>query len=175
MQILAMLLAAIGALGVILWRVNAASQAARDLIDTADQARGFWRRLTWSRRANVNPLNALDDPREAAVAMMAAIAQSDGAITERERKTIVDIIVEKFQANPKTADELFAHGRWLVRDSRDPDTCFRRVQSILQKKLTPVELRDLIGMLERVAAADGPTGAVEAEAIRQLSLRLFKT
>ncbi len=175
MHILAILLSVLGALGFIFWRMHSASQAAREIIDTADEARGFWRRLQWGRKVSVNPLDAIEDPREAAAAMMVVLAQSDGEMTERERTAILGLLVETFQANGRQAEEFLAHARWLVRDSRDPDNCFRRVQALLRKKLQPGERRDLVAMLRKVADADGKPGAVETEAIRRLERALLES
>ena len=172
MGILAALMAVLGVLGVVLWRVNSASRTARDLIETADEARGFFRRLQWGRKANVNPLDLVEDPREAVAAMMVAIAQSDGAITERERMAMLSAMVEKFQADGRQAEELLAHARWLVRDSREPDNSFRRLLPLLRKKLKAAERRDVVAMLTAIANVEGPPGAIESEALRLLEQRL---
>ena len=174
MHIVAILLSVLGALGFIFWRMHSASQAARDILDTADEARGFWRRLQWGRKVNVNPLDAIEDPREAAAAMMVVLAQSDGEMTERERTTILGLLVETFQASGAQAEEFLAHARWLARDSRDVDNCFRRVQPLLRKKLQPGERRDLVAMLKKVAEADGKSGDIEVESIRRLERALLE-
>jgi uncharacterized tellurite resistance protein B-like protein len=173
MHIVTILLTVLGGLIFLFWRMHSASQAAREIIDTADEARGFWRRLQWGRKVNVNPLDRIDDPREAAAAMMVALAQSDGEMTERERTTILGLLVETFQANGTQAEEFLAHARWLVRDNRDPDNCFRRLVPMLKQKLGPKERQDLLAMLGKVAEADGRPGTLEAEAVKRLQRALM--
>ena len=85
MHILAILGAVLGVVLFMLFRMQQAANAARDIADAADEARGFFRRWGWRRKQATNPLDTIDDAREAAAAMMVATAQSDGSITERER------------------------------------------------------------------------------------------
>src|SRR5262245_38196752 len=94
MHILLALLAAAGAIGIILWRLHMATEAARGLTQAAEEAHGLFRRWKWRRKLAQDPLDLIQDRREAAVAMMIAVAQSDGAVTERERRTILAEIVQ---------------------------------------------------------------------------------
>ena len=88
MHILGILAAVLGVLVLILFRMQQAANAARDIVDVADDARSFFRRWGWRRRQVKHPLDTVDDPREAAAVMMVATAQSDGSISERERLAI---------------------------------------------------------------------------------------
>lgn len=130
MHILAMLAAVLGAIGVILWRLRSAADATRDLVDAANEAQGFFRRRSWQKKLLKTNIDAVQDSREAAVAMMVALAQSDGAMTERERDTIIFSIVKHLGASSAQAGEFLAYGRWLVKDINDVSTCF--------KKMTPM-------------------------------------
>ena len=64
-----------------------------------------------------DPLDLVSDPREAAVTMMVAMAQHDGAMTERERTTILREAVERFGASAKRPR--IARARPFP-DARDP-------------------------------------------------------
>src|SRR5262249_22693896 len=88
MHILVAIVSALGIIGVILWRLHMAAEATKGLVETANDARGLFRRWRWQRKLASNPLDLIQDPREAAVAMMVAVAQSDGAMTDRERQVI---------------------------------------------------------------------------------------
>jgi uncharacterized tellurite resistance protein B-like protein len=172
MSILMGLLALMGTLGVILWRLNAAADAAKGLAETADDARGLFRRWRWRKKFAENPLDLVQDPREAAAAMLTAIAQSDGQLTERERTVIVAEMSRSFSVSAKEAEDFLAHARFLTRDVQDLDTCFRRVLPKIQKACTPAEIADLLVMLGKVAAANGPAGMIEAQAIARLKHEL---
>jgi uncharacterized tellurite resistance protein B-like protein len=172
MGILAGLVAAIGVLLAILWRMQQASHAVRDIGEAAGDARGFFRRWAWRRKSGVNPLDAVVDPREAAAAMMAATAEADGALTERERVAILRFMVEKFGATPTQAEELLAQGRWLIKDRGDLGETFRRLAAPVRKSCTREEQQELIDMLSKVAAADGPADPTVIRDIKWLTQSL---
>jgi hypothetical protein len=66
MHILAILGAVLGVLLFVLFRMQQAANAARDIADVADEARGLFRRWGWRRKHLAHPLDAVDDAREAA-------------------------------------------------------------------------------------------------------------
>jgi uncharacterized tellurite resistance protein B-like protein len=156
MHILAAIGAALGVALFVLWRMQQASNAVRDVADAAGEVRSLFRRWSWRRKANVNPLDLVEDPREAATVMMVIVAQTDGALTDKERAVIQAQISEHFGATSRQADELMARGRWLVQHSVDASEVFRRLAPSIRKSCSVSEREDLIGMLKAVAAAEGP-------------------
>lgn len=169
MSILLALLAVAGTLGVILWRLQVAAEAAKGLTGAAKDAHGLFRGWSWRRKLAKDPLDLIRDAREAAVTMMCAMAQSDGPMTERERRAILAQTVQRFEASAKQAEDLLAHGRWLAREVRDVDRCFRKLAPFLQKSCRPDQLGDVLAMLEAVSSADGDAGNVEKEALARLA------
>ena len=159
MHILSALGAAIGVALFFLWRMQQASNAVRDVASAAGEVQGLFRRWSWRRRANVNPLDMVDDPREAATAMMVVVAQTDGALTGKERGTIMALVSEHFGATSRQAEELLARGRWLVQNSVDASEVFRRLAPSIRKSCNSSEREDLIAMLKTVASAEGPLDA----------------
>ncbi len=172
MHILAGLAAAIGVLLVILWRLQQASNAVRDIGEAAGDARGLFRRWAWWRKTAANPLDLVADPREAAVAMMAATAEFDGALTERERLTITRLIADKFGATGSQGYELLAQARWLVKGRTDLAETYRRLQPSIRKSCNAQAQQELIAMLQAVADADGATDPTIARDIKWLAQSL---
>ncbi len=156
MHILSALGAAIGVALFFLWRMQQASHAVRDVASAAGEVQGLFRRWSWRRRANVNPLDMVEDPREAATAMMVIVAQTDGALTGKECAVIQAHISDHFGATSRQAEELLARGRWLVQSSVDASEVFRRLAPSIRKSCSVAERDDLIGMLKAVATAEGP-------------------
>ena len=169
MGILAILGAVIGAAALILFRMQQAAHAARDIADAADDARGLFRRWGWRRRQLRHPLDAIEDAREAAAAMMVAAAQSDGSLTERERAAITAEMVKRFGATEAQAEELFARARWAVQDRTDAGEVFRRLTPVILRTCDATERSDLIEMLNAVANADGRADEVLAHDITRFS------
>ena len=128
-----------------------------------------WRMLhkTGKKLAN-DPLQLVDDPRSAAAAIMTALAQADGAITDAEQAIIVREMTEKFGAGASAAEELLAHARWVVRDVVEVDTCFRRLLPVIEKACGPREKEQLIEMLEAVAAVNGQPASAERLALDRI-------
>lgn len=153
--ILVGLIAAIGAVGVLLMRLSMAAKATSEIAEAANDIGNLARRWRWRRRLASSSLDHVDDPRLAAVVMMLATAEADGALTERERNTILDISTTTFCATPAQAEELFALGRWIARDARDIDRVFKRMATVIVKRCAPGECTDVLDMVRRVAEADG--------------------
>ena len=169
MHILAILGAIVGVLLFVLFRMQQTANAARDIADVAGEAQGLFRRWSWRRKHAKNPLDTIDDAREAAVAMMVATAQADGSITERERAAITAEIAARFGATRQQAEELFARARWLVQDRTDPSEVFRRLTPLILRTCGPVERSDLIEMLGTIANADGRSDDVLKQDIARLT------
>lgn len=169
MHILAALAAAVGVVLFVLFRMQQASRAVSDVTDAADNVRGFLRRLAWSRKASVNPLDAVTDPREAAAAMMAAVAEADGAMSAEEKAVIGRLMAEHFGASPAQCEELLARGRWLVQGRVNIGETLRRLKAPVVKSCSPAEQRDLVAMLEAVAIADGRSDDALDEEIRRFA------
>jgi uncharacterized tellurite resistance protein B-like protein len=169
MHILAALGAVLGVLLFVLFRMQQAANAARDIADVAGDARGLFRRWGWRRKFAKHPLETIDDSREAAAAMMVAVAQADGSITERERVAITGEMVKRFGATPQQAGELLARARWLVQDRSDAGEVFRRLTPLVQRLCGPIERSDLIEMLGNVAGADGTLDDIVTQDIARLA------
>jgi uncharacterized tellurite resistance protein B-like protein len=172
MHVLAAIGAVLGVLIFVLFRMQQAANAARDIADAADDARGLFRRWGWRRKFAKNPLDTVDDARDAASAMMVAAAQSDGSITERERAAITAEMVRRFDATQRQAEELFARARWVVQDRNDAGEVFRRLTPVIRRTCGPTERSDLIDMLRAVAEADGRSDDVVMRDIVQLTHNL---
>ena len=169
MSIILALLAALGGVGTLLWRLNNAADATRGLAEAAGDLSNMKRRWGWRRKAGVDPMVLVEDPRIAAVTMMTAVAQADGALTAAERSMIVRQAMDHFSCNSKTADEMLSYARFLLADNRDPSNCFLKLKSLVMQKCSPKERADLITMLRAVGAADGVIGDTERLAIDVLA------
>lgn len=173
MGILAALVAAFAAVGVFLWRFNVASQTARELVDTADDARGFFRRLAWSRKLKKHPLDMVDDPREAATAMMVTLAQYKGPLTETQERLILGEMVANFDMPGEDARDMLARARWMTREATDVHHTLTRLAPAINNKCSVDEKRDLLAMLKIVADPGDIRQDVRANAIHALEEKLL--
>ena len=158
MSIVAILGAVFAALLFVLFRMQQATHAARDIAEGVQEARGLFRGWAWRRKMNRNPLDLIEDPREAAAVLLTVTAEFDGNLTDTERQTIVAEMAKTFGATQKQGEELLALARFTARDLRDPANVYRRLAPNLVTSLSPAERAQVVGMVEAVAAADGPVG-----------------
>jgi uncharacterized tellurite resistance protein B-like protein len=161
-------LAAFGAVGLILWRIKMAADATRDLAEAAHDARNFVRRTRWKSRQAAGRKPVPEDPRLAAAAMMAAIAETDGALSEAERAAILGEITMRFALSENDAEALLAEGRWLSKDAGDLASFLRHMDPPVRAVCSDQEQRDLITMLTAVAEAEGEADPIAAQAIDTL-------
>jgi uncharacterized tellurite resistance protein B-like protein len=158
MAILGIIAALIGAVSFALWRLNSAADAVRNLTGAAEDAHGLWRRFMCKRLAK-DRLELIKDPREAAAGMMVAVAQADGALTEREQAALVAEFRKTFEMTEAQAQELLAQARWTVGEVRDLDRCLFKLGQVLDVE----QKRDTQGLMERMVLADGaPSPALRA-------------
>ena len=155
MHILISLLGAAGMLLFFLWRIQQAALIARDVADAAGEAKGLVRRWRWRRKVNVNPLDLINDPREAASVLMVTIAQADGRMTDLEQTAIADQIQTRFGATPQQAGELIARTQWMVKEGVDTREIMRRLTPVVREGTTAEQRRDIIAMLTTVAEVSG--------------------
>ncbi|MFT7578080.1 MAG: putative tellurite resistance protein B-like protein [Alphaproteobacteria bacterium] len=174
MHILAGIIAAIGALAVLMWRMQRTAEAAKGLTEATDDLRSYLRWRNWRKKLTENRLDTITDPRIAATAMMVALAQSDGTLIEREEVTFIDQAVAKCQIDQSLATELLEHSRWLDAEVKDLDNCFMRLTPVITENCGPEPRNDLIDMLNAVAAHASDASSDQAgRSITKLRNRLI--
>lgn len=144
-----------------MYRARGAAMATHDVIEAADDVRAAVRRFGFRRQAGRHPADIVDDARLAAAGMMAAIAKMDGELTKAQIDALRVECRASFRVGQKDADEIAAYGRWLASQSQDPEDVIRRLSARVQALAAEEAQKDLIGMLERVAAVEG--GGVSTE------------
>ena len=172
MAILAAVIAAMGVVIALLVRLNTAADAAKGLVETAGDAHGLFRRWKWRRTLAIDQLATVDDARVAAGVMLVTAAQTDGALTEREQAWLLAQFSDTLGLAPKTANDLFAHARFISKDVRDLDTCLRRLTPLIQTSCGAAERTDLITMLRTIITLDQPAGDLESAAVARFARAL---
>ena len=145
MAILGVIAGLIGAVSFALWRLNSAADAVRNVAGAAEDAHGLWRRLAKDR------LELIKDSREAAAGMLVAVAQSDGALTEREQAALMAEFRKTFEMSEPQAQELLAQARWTVGEGRDLDRCLFKLGLVLDVE----QKRDVLTLMARTAVVEG--------------------
>jgi uncharacterized tellurite resistance protein B-like protein len=173
MHIVAGLIAILGTLGLILYRLSQAGAAARDVADVASEVKGWMRKRQWQTRTHVDEAREVIDPRLAATTMMAAIAADDGPLTERQQTKIFDFMALHFAMSGDEASEMLAQSRWLAREVGDLSSYLIRLIGPIHNHCTDDEKRHLIDMLTAVAGVQNQPNSAQEQAINGLAQRLI--
>ena len=172
MHILLAILGFIGTVGMVLWRIKMAADAAKGLASTAKEAKNYMRRRRFEKKAAADPIKDVNDPREAAATIMVALAAFDGPMSKAEETIIQQQIKSSFETSDEIAIELLAHGRWLAKDCGDLNAFISRLLPPIVRHCSLKEKQELITMMEHVASANGPPGDLEKDAISFTSRHL---
>jgi uncharacterized tellurite resistance protein B-like protein len=116
------------------------------------------------------PLRAIDDPREAATILMLLIAREAGDPTREQISAIEHTIRTTFGFEHDLAERM-AQARFIASRADSFAQAAAVFADLFNKRLTPEEKRQLVGMIERIAELDGPSNA-HAEAVDVLTRRI---
>ena len=165
MHILLAILGAIGTIGMLLWRIKMAADAAKHIAGTAKDAKNYMRRRRFEQKAAADPIKDVNDPREAAATILSALASYDGAMSDAEEAIIMQEIKTVFQTDDEMATQLLAHGRWLSKDAGDLNAFISRLLPPIVRHCSEREKHDLLSMMERVTTANSSPSDLEKDAI----------
>jgi len=170
------LLAILGALGAgLFWyyRLRDLGHAAGELVDAAQRVRGHHRRRKFRQKAESSPIEAVDDPAAAAVAMLIALACKDRSLSpgaEAAIKAEMQHVMGLTQI-----DETFTFARWVAGHASDPNTLSLRFARLWLTALEQPQREDIHDMAKRVIEADGEPTGLQIGALRLLQDRLGLT
>ncbi|TNE37294.1 MAG: TerB family tellurite resistance protein [Alphaproteobacteria bacterium] len=162
-------IALISTIAVFIIRAGMVTRASRELGDVAADALGAARRARFRRKATRSPLTQLEDPREAVVAMMVAIAKSEGDITQAQMAVMSKIATERLEF--EDADEIIAHARWLTQDATDPGIVAQRIARFLTVSCSAEQKADILDILRQVASVGREPSPLQLQAIQTLRIR----
>ncbi|MFM9861200.1 TerB family tellurite resistance protein [Pseudoxanthobacter sp. M-2] len=165
MHIILGAIAVLGTLAFFIVRMRDAASAANDL---SYEAKSFWRRFGFRRRASGTPLDAVQEPAEAAAVLLLAVARIRGTVTSKEVEAIEEILREDLGVTDTV--EAMARARWLSGHIQSPEYVPYSFQKLLMTRVDMAERRQLVGMLRRVATAEGTPTDDQTAFIDKLAL-----
>ncbi|MFQ6547954.1 hypothetical protein AADZ90_008340 [Aestuariibius sp. 2305UL40-4] len=154
MPILIAILGAIG--GAIWWYVRSnprgAIQTADDILTTARNAP---RRFAFRRQTNAHPVEGIEDPMIAVVAIAQAFLELDDLPTQDQRNGLNLAIRKDLRTSEEEAEELQTLGRWLQTQCGGPQEAISRIARKLYKIDGDASFDMLLKLLNDSADADG--------------------
>lgn len=172
MPFLLFLLGALGAIALWYWRYRAARDAVGEVGEIASEVRSAFRRYGYKRKVGQHPADAVEDPRVAAVAILAATARLDGALTRAQIDAITREAAAAFRIDLGEAEQMGAYGRWIADQAADPDDVVRRLTPLIRDKAERPAHLDLVARMHAVAEVENGVSDMQEQLIARLEDRL---
>ena len=115
------------------------------------------------------PLQSIDDPRDAAIVLMLLIARTADAPTREQYAAIEDTARRVFGFDGDLAERM-THARFVAGRAENFEQAVGLFANLFRLRLSVDERRELVEMVEAVAAHDGPSEP-QREAIDTLKRR----
>lgn len=136
-------------------RVRNAGTIARDIADMAGDVKLAARRFGFSRRADVHPVESIEDPDIAAAAIADAFVSLDDLPSKDLHAHLMDQLRHTLKVDAPTAQELVVLGTWLVNECGGPLQAVPRITKKLYRLEGAMALTPLMDILDGIKAADG--------------------
>lgn len=109
----------------------------------------------------IAPLQAIDDPRDAATVLMLLIPRGRDP-TAKQIATIEETMRAVFGFD-RDVNERLTHARFVASRAQNFAQAARLFADLFNKQLTAEERRELVDLVEKIARIDGPSAVQSAE------------
>ena len=128
------------------------------------------RRAAARERERTACLRAVDDPREAATILMLLMARVGGDPT-KEHVTVIERLIRVTFGFERELTERMTAARFMASRAEGFEQAAGLFSDLFNARLTTGERQELLGMLEEIAAVDGPSTA-HNEAVELIKRRI---
>ena len=162
------------AAGLYFWTLRArnAAEAARELGDMAADVMSAARRFGFRRRANIHPVDSIDDASVAMGALTVALAELGPPPSDASRKAHLIALQAELDMPLARAQELLILGHWLVNECNGPDPAIARMGKRVRSLAADDGLDGVLRIFKPVAEASAGLSEAQRDALADLA-RLF--
>lgn len=132
-------------------RARNAAEMTNELLGMADDVRAAARRLGFSRKKAMHPVDAIDEPNTAAATVAIAYLELHGLPTEETRAALARALQSHLEVSLKEAEELMILGRWPMNECQGAQPAIARAAKRLHA-LTKGEIGPLLEILKAISA-----------------------
>ena len=160
------IIAAITALAGLIWALNSLQRSGFDLNSLNPF---YWiRRKRWENK-QINPLYALENPREMVAVLMFAVLRQAGDPTEEQKNHLLSLFNDELKFGEKGSRDMYSLSSYLL--STDPNYAHKVPDLIAPalERISPDQLRSAQDLVERVAHFSNTPTSTQAEFIRSIS------
>lgn len=154
------IVAAMGAIAAIYFfviRARNAADIASELVGAAADVQAAARRFGFRRRANIHPVEAVDDPNVAATLVAVSFLELDDYPTDDAKTRLIRALQTEFDVSVTDAEELCVLGRWLMTECQGPQPALTRGARRLYKLTGANDFTALMTVLSAIAPENGLT------------------
>lgn len=169
MAMLMGLLAIIGGIAALMWKVSLGIQAAKEIHSVAKGVANLPRKMKFRSQTGKDGIQLITDPREAAALLMLSVARAGGQVTKSQKDTIINQITGRFELSTTNAEELLTHVSWLSKDLPDADSAIDKMSKFLMQSVSNKELIELEDMLMQVAHIEGKPTSAQKQILNQFA------
>jgi hypothetical protein len=157
--------------GAYLWagRARNAGLIAQDLAGMAGDVVNAARAFGFRRRANIHPVESLDDPVVAVAGLGVAFMEMGSLPSAEQHKALVESLQIQLSQGQKQAEEAVILGRWLMAECGSPQAGFDRLAKRLWKLDGVARFEPLMAVLKGVAANGPALSSRQSDALQDLS------
>lgn len=149
-------------------RARNAADMAGEVADMAGDVISAARRFGFRRKANIHPVEALEDPRLAIAGAGVAFLEIGALPTEEQYKALARSFAAQFAATGAEADEALIMGRWLSQQSGGGATAFSRLLKRLRSLQGNEAFDPLMAVLRDASAAAGTLSPLQGDALEEV-------
>ncbi|MBK4215456.1 hypothetical protein JJJ17_05900 [Paracoccus caeni] len=143
------ILGLLAAAGFWAWRIRNAAHVSRDLADMAGDVVSAARRLGFRRRANIHPVESVEEPELAIAALGVAFMELSALPNQEQHQALSRSLQQNCDVSATRADELMIVGRWLVSECKGPQSAIPRLTKRLYR-LDQTGFQTLLAVLNDV-------------------------
>ena len=170
MHLFLSIISALSLAAFIAWQFSSAIHSIQATSDNLGGVGRRLRRLIRQRQNQPNPLAAIEDPREAALALMVAVMKDRGDLTEQQISDLEQWAEHRLNyTNPQ---DMVALARWLVRDYVESGAVLQRVAKPMARACNGAQRADIIDLTTKAAQSghDALT-KLQAHTIKELKYK----
>lgn len=138
-------------------RARNAADMAGELVNVAADVQSAARRFGFRRRANVHPMETVEDTAVIAATIGVSYLELDGLPSEDAQSRLRNALAKEFRCPVKDADEMMVFGRWLMGECHGPQPAIDRAARRLFKLGEGHDFGALMAVVQAVSPEEGLT------------------
>jgi uncharacterized tellurite resistance protein B-like protein len=128
----------------------------------------WYRRRAFAKKYGADPIFSVEDPMHIASLLIIGTAKLDGDLTAEQKATARRLFEAEFSLSDKEASQLFGSAAHLLAAPQLIEDQLTKLAARSGGRFSPDQAQSLIGMMEKVAAADGGLSASQQALIAQV-------